>query len=76
MAVLRALGPGDVFGEMAVFTSRPRSATVIATSDVELIEVTRSALADGLGLNSWMGAFVTALAERFHEADRALRGLE
>jgi serine/threonine-protein kinase len=74
--VLRALGPGDVFGEMAVFTNRPRSATVIAISDVELIEVTRGALADGVGLNSWMGSFVTALAERFHEADRALRGLE
>ena len=71
--VLRELGPGDVFGEMAVFTNRPRSATVEATTEVQLIEVTRAALTDGLGLNSWMGTFVTALAERFYEADRALR---
>jgi len=72
--LLRSLGPGDVFGEMAVFTTNARSATVEATTDVQLIEVTKAALADGLGLNSWMGTFVTALAERFHEADRQLRG--
>ncbi len=71
--VLRTLGPGDVFGEMAVFTAHARSATVEAMSEVQLIEVTKAALSDGLGLNSWMGAFVTALAERFHEADQQLR---
>jgi len=71
---VRDLGPGDVFGEMAVFTNRPRSATVRAMSDVVLLEVTREALSAGLGLNSWMGTFVTTLAERFYEADHALRG--
>ncbi len=72
--VLRSLGPGDCFGEMAVFRQAPRSATVVALFDTELLVVTREALHEGLGLNTWMGTFVTALAERFAEADERLHG--
>lgn len=35
-------GPGDVFGEMSVLDGNPRSAAVVATSDLET-----------LGLSSW-----------------------
>jgi len=35
-------GPGDSFGEMSVLDGRPRSASVVATSDLET-----------LGLSSW-----------------------
>ena len=74
--ILRTLQAGDVFGETAIFTDRPRSASVEALCDTELLLVTRDVLTDGLGLHSWMGRFVTALAHRFRDVDERLRALE
>jgi CRP-like cAMP-binding protein len=37
--VLRTLGPGDVFGEIAVLASGRRTASVVATSPMHLIAV-------------------------------------
>ena len=73
--VLRVMGPGEVFGETAVFSHKPRSASVKAATDVVLTVVTGEVLSKALGLNSWMGAFVKALADRFREADERLRDL-
>jgi len=73
---LRIMGPGEVFGETAVFTDMPRTASVKALTDVDVLVVTSEVLAQGVGLNSWMGAFVKALASRFREADERLRVLE
>jgi CRP/FNR family transcriptional regulator, cyclic AMP receptor protein len=36
-ALLRTLGPGDVFGEIAVFFGGRRTATVVATSPMRLV---------------------------------------
>jgi len=41
---LAELGEGDIFGEMAFLTSKPRSATVTAISDVEIIELPKPML--------------------------------
>jgi serine/threonine-protein kinase len=71
--VLRELGPGDVFGETAVFSEEPRSATVEATEALEVRVVTGETLSQSLGLQTWTGEFVKALAERFREADRRAR---
>jgi serine/threonine-protein kinase len=71
--VLRHMGPGEVFGETAVFSEKPRTASVKAATDVVLVAVTRDVLSRAMGLNSWMGAFVKALAERFREVDEKLR---
>jgi CRP-like cAMP-binding protein len=38
-AVLRTLGPGDVFGEIAVLSSGRRTATVVAKTPMRLISV-------------------------------------
>jgi tRNA A-37 threonylcarbamoyl transferase component Bud32 len=73
---LRVMGPGDVFGETAVFSDGPRTASVKARTDVVLLVVTGEALSQAVGLNSWMGAFVRALADRFRETDERLRALE
>jgi serine/threonine-protein kinase len=73
---LRTMGPGEVFGETAIFTDKPRTASVKAVTDVELLVVTPDVLARAVGLNSWMGTFVKALAERFREVDEKLRVLE
>ena len=73
---MRELGPGDVFGEMAIFSSRPRSATVEALEDVTVMVVKREMLSSGLELNSWMGRFVKTMADRFLEIDERLRMIE
>ncbi len=39
--ILAELGPGDLFGEMALLTGNPRSATVTALSDVDLWVMSR-----------------------------------
>ena len=38
------LGPGDVFGEMAVLTGEPRSASVVADGDLDVLAVRPDAL--------------------------------
>jgi CRP-like cAMP-binding protein len=39
--LLRALGPGDFFGEMALIDAHPRSASVFATSEVQYLAISR-----------------------------------
>jgi hypothetical protein len=74
--LLRTMGPGEVFGETAVFADKPRSASVKAATDVVLLTVTSQALSSAVGLHSWMGSFVKALANRFRDVDERLRSAE
>ena len=70
--VLREMGPGEVFGETAVFTEKPRTASVDALDALTVMRVTRELLVEQIGLSSHAGAFVRALAERFRQADERL----
>ena len=63
------LGTGSVFGEESVFQPGPCGATVEAVTDVSVRLVTRKMLDEGLGQDSWFGAFVVALANRLTQAD-------
>lgn len=70
--VLRRMGPGEVFGETAIFAQQPRSASVAAVDELTTIVVTREALESELCKGSWAGAFVRALAKRFRDVDARL----
>jgi len=73
---LRRMKTGDVFGETAVLTGGRRTATVRATKATTLRVVTRNVLENQMGLDSWMGALVLTLAQRFKEADARLAATE
>jgi CRP/FNR family cyclic AMP-dependent transcriptional regulator len=49
--VIATLLPGDHFGEMALIDKQPRSATIVANEDCELIEVSESRFEDLLCSN-------------------------
>jgi serine/threonine-protein kinase len=66
---LATLGPGAVVGEAAVLSAGERTASVVAVEDVLATAVTRTQLEKELGLNSWMGSLVKALADRFLGVD-------
>jgi cAMP-dependent protein kinase regulator len=69
---LAALGSGDFFGEVSLLTGKPRTATVTALTDVELLEMDREAV-DGLRtkyprLDASLSEFHRRRAERTVEA--------
>ncbi len=66
---LRRIGPGGTFGEIAVFTGSPRTASVRASTEVVVQVVKRSAFDASAGLNSWVFDFVRTLADRFVARD-------
>jgi serine/threonine-protein kinase len=72
---IRVLGPGTVFGEAALLSARPRTATVEAIDQVTAMVVSRQVLQQSLGQGSWLGTIVLALAERFRDVDEQLTAL-
>ncbi len=53
------LGPGSVFGEMALLTGETRTANVVALTDVIVIEITRDALKPIMEKNPQLAAAIT-----------------
>ena len=69
----RVLRPGDFFGEMALLDGGPRSATIIATSQVRVMMVQRRAFLKLLKQNPQVGlAIMESLAERVRRLERAV----
>ncbi|HEX9682698.1 MAG TPA: cyclic nucleotide-binding domain-containing protein [Acidimicrobiales bacterium] len=64
------LGPGDFFGELSLLDQAPRSATVTATSDMEVVVLERRAFNDLLNDVPTLAFKVAAgLSRRLREAD-------
>jgi serine/threonine-protein kinase len=70
---LATMGPGDVFGEMALLLDEPRAASVEAVDAVTLLVLDRATLSEGLGVEGWTGALVRALAQRFRDLETRVR---
>ena len=63
---VHVIGPGEVFGEIAILAATTRTATIRALEPTLLREVDASVLQQELhGMKPWMGALVRSLAERF-----------
>jgi CRP-like cAMP-binding protein len=66
--VVARVGAGEFVGEMALFDRRPRSASIRAESDVELLVLDRPAVQALINLSpAAAAAFLRALSEEFIE---------
>ncbi len=66
---IRRLAPGDVFGEMAVFSGGIRTATVVAVDLVTVKVITGASLNRELDRNPWVAAFVRSLANLLRDTE-------
>jgi CRP-like cAMP-binding protein len=70
------LHAGDFFGEMGLMTGEPRSATVVATTNVECYRLDQEAFMDILRRRPQIAEDIShMLAHRRHELDAAREGL-
>ncbi len=70
------MGPGEVFGETSILTARPRTASVEAVDEVNLVVVSRASLDRELGQTFYAGHILRELANRFRDVDQRLTGRE
>lgn len=74
--IIARLGPGDHFGEMTLLDTEPRSATVIATADTDLLVMRRDEfLAELLRHPRIMLRMLVSLSRRLRRADAQLASL-
>ena len=70
---LATMGPGQVFGEMALLLDEPRMASVAAIDTVNVLVLDHATMEEGLGVDGWAGALVRALAQRFRALEQTVR---
>jgi putative peptide zinc metalloprotease protein len=71
---LAELGPGECFGEIALFLDRPRTATVIASTQVELLSLAKRDFDSLLKTDSFVSRSLDKIASRrLHDVKRKLR---
>ncbi len=67
---LQTIGPGAVFGEMAILTEGARTATVVAVEPTTVLVVTSTILEHEMeALKPWMATLLKSLAVRFRDLD-------
>lgn len=62
-------GPGDYFGELAAIDASPRSATVTATSDLDVLIVGPRELEAMMEIPGFRNALFVGMSRRIREAD-------
>jgi CRP/FNR family transcriptional regulator, cyclic AMP receptor protein len=74
---LAEVGPGSMIGEMAFFDQKPRSASVKAALDSEVIELPFKALkAQYETFPEWLKAIIKTINEHLREANKRIKNLE
>ena len=74
--IVARLGPGDHFGEMSLLDGEPRSATVVATAETDLLLLYRDEFLHELELHpSLMRQVLVALSRRLRVADAQVASL-
>ncbi len=69
---LRHMGPGEVFGEAAVLSEGPRTASVVACEPTTLLVIDRASLDEEVGtLKPWLARVLRTLAARFRDSESA-----
>jgi serine/threonine-protein kinase len=72
--VVKTIGAGDVFGEMAILSPGPRTANVVATEDTTVLVMTAAILEQEMAaLKPWMATLMKSLASRFRDVDTKTR---
>ena len=65
---------GELVGELSFLDQRPRSATVTAVTDCELIQIPLKVKEDVMkSTPKWMEAFIETLVVRIRQADEKIR---
>src|SRR5690606_25018918 len=68
--IVREIGPGEVFGEMAIMTEGPRTASVVALGETTVLVVTPDVLEEEMAaLKPWIATLLRSFAKRFREMD-------
>ncbi len=71
------LGPGALFGEMSLVTGLPRTATILANGEVELLKISKEAFTVLLGLRDDIPQVIAKLvAERAEDNKATLEKLK
>ena len=71
---LQRIGPGAVFGEMAILTQGRRLATVVAAEPTTVLVVTSQSLEQEMAaLKPWVATLLKSLAARFRDIDTQQR---
>lgn len=74
--VINVLGPKNIFGEVALIDSSPRTATAIAVTDTVLLQITREQLHDRLAkADPILSMLVNTLLSRYRAAINRSKGL-
>ena len=69
---MNIVGAGDYFGELAAIEGAPRSATVTATTDLDVLIIGPREFERMMEIPGFRNALLTGMAHRIREADDRL----